>query len=27
MLEGVTTLEEVERVTGPLENMEAFLST
>ena len=26
MLEGVTTLDEIERVTGPLENMEAFLS-
>src|SRR3989344_9308913 len=26
MLEGVTTLDEIERVTGPLENMQAFLS-
>ena len=26
MLEGITTLDEIERVTGPLEDMEAFLS-
>ena len=25
LLEGTTTLEEIERVTGPLEDMEAFL--